>query len=75
MTLREALPSSEPPLSVSDMLSSQESTSSTMANHLHGLTSHYDEMAAALRDSEGGIEIGEEDLLGNYHEKHISNCN
>ena len=35
-----------------------------MANHLHGLASHYDEMTAALKDNETGIEIGEEDLLG-----------
>ena len=35
-----------------------------MANHLEGLTSHYDEMAAALRDKESGEEISEEDLQG-----------
>ena len=67
-TLREMVPQSESLLSVPDMLKAQESTSSTMANHLHGLTSHYDEMATALRDSEAGIEIGDEDFLGKFYD-------
>jgi autophagy-related protein 17 len=64
MTLRGALPRADLNLSVKDILISHESTNSTMANHLHGLTSHYDEMDAALKDSESGIVIGEEDLAG-----------
>ena len=37
-----------------------------MAQHLESLTSHYDQMAGALKDHEAGEEFGEEDLQGMY---------
>lgn len=35
-----------------------------MARHLESLATHYDQMAAALKDSEAGETYSEEDLQG-----------
>ena len=35
-----------------------------MAGHLESLASHYDQMAVALHDSEGGISYSEEEMQG-----------
>lgn len=63
-SLQDSVPKIEPLPSIHEIFNSQEIVTSNMANHLEGLTSHYDEMAAALRDKESGEEISEEDLQG-----------
>ena len=42
----------------------QAKTSTAMAGHLDSLTSHFDQMAAALRESEAGEVFSEDDLQG-----------
>ncbi|EJD06985.1 uncharacterized protein FOMMEDRAFT_165630, partial [Fomitiporia mediterranea MF3/22] len=61
--LQGALPTPGTIPSIREMFASQEVASTNMANHLEGLASHYDQMAAALKDKEAGLEINEDDLL------------
>ena len=58
-----------------DIFSSQEAISTDMANHLSGLTRHYDQMVQALHESEAGESFSEDDIQGEYmayHEKQYS---
>lgn len=50
--------------SIKDIFAKQESVSANMAHHLESLTSHYDQMAGALKDHEAGEEFLEDDLQG-----------
>jgi len=45
-----------------EIISSQEGISTSMANLLESLASHYDEMAKALKETESGEVFTEEDL-------------
>ncbi|KAF8517689.1 autophagy-related protein 17 [Hysterangium stoloniferum] len=57
--------SQEPSLkNMAILLRQQEDISTTMANHLESLAAHYDQMATALKEKEGGEELGEEDMEG-----------
>ncbi|KAH7884531.1 autophagy-related protein 17 [Phlebopus sp. FC_14] len=63
-SIRESLSlscSTAPP-SIGLALSAQEKTTTEMAERLESLTSHYEQMAGALHDSEAGIVFSEEDL-------------
>jgi autophagy-related protein 17 len=64
LSIRESLPSSSNMPSIEDILNAQRKTSELMARHLSSLTSHYEQMADALRISEAGETFGEEDLQG-----------
>lgn len=64
LSIRESLPSSSNMHSIEDILNAQRKTSELMARHLSSLTSHYEQMADALRISEAGETFGEEDLQG-----------
>lgn len=61
-SIRESLPSSSNVPSIEDMLNAQQQPSELMARHLSSLTSHYEQMADALKESEAGEIFGEEDL-------------
>lgn len=67
-TIRSSLPSSSSSNASADamrVLESEAEVSTHMAGLLESLASHYDAMAAALRESESGEgEFGEEDLQG-----------
>ena len=47
-----------------DILHTQESVGASMASHLESLASHYDQMKAALRDKDSGVEFSAEDMTG-----------
>jgi autophagy-related protein 17 len=49
---------------ISDILNSEEATSTTLAQHLESLAVHYDKISEALKDSEAGEPFEEEDLKG-----------
>jgi len=49
-------------ISIEEILESQAEVSTRMAIHLESLTSHYGQMAGALRESEAGEIFSEEDL-------------
>jgi autophagy-related protein 17 len=49
---------------IADILNSEESTSTTLAQHLESLAVHYDKISEALKDSEAGDPFEEEDLKG-----------
>ncbi|KAF8557452.1 hypothetical protein OG21DRAFT_1407161 [Imleria badia] len=61
-SIRDSLPVSNAPTPIESLLASQESTTTGMASHLESLTSHYDQMADALHDSEAGISHSEEEM-------------
>ncbi|KAG0705672.1 autophagy-related protein 17 [Suillus ampliporus] len=61
-SIRESLPSSNDVPSIEDILNAQQQPSELMARHLSSLTSHYEQMADALKESEAGEIFGEEDL-------------
>ncbi|KAI5120103.1 hypothetical protein M0805_002187 [Coniferiporia weirii] len=61
-SLRSSLPEVGILPPIRDVFSLQESVTTTMAKQLESLASHYEQMAAALRDKEAGMEFGEEDL-------------
>lgn len=63
-SIRESLPSSSNVPSIEDILNAQQQPSELMARHLSSLTSHYEQMADALKESEAGEIFGEEDLQG-----------
>lgn len=65
-SIRDSLPQiSEPPaVAVEEILATQDTMSTSMAAHLESLASHYDQMAAALRDGEAGEAFSDEDLQG-----------
>ena len=63
-SLRDALPPMQSVPSLAEVFSSQERLSTNMARHLESLASHYDQMAAALRDKEAGVLFSEDDLTG-----------
>jgi autophagy-related protein 17 len=60
--IENSLPTDAQSSNIIDMITSQESTSTVMAQHLESLAQHYDQMASALHDSEAGEDFGEEDL-------------
>ncbi|KAG5645529.1 hypothetical protein DXG03_005804 [Asterophora parasitica] len=67
-SIQDALPvlSPEPPMKFAEeVLAAQDVILTSMAAHLGSLTSHYDQMANALQDTEAGEEFSEEDLHGN----------
>ncbi|KAJ6607416.1 autophagy-related protein 17 [Mycena sp. CBHHK59/15] len=60
--IRESL-SDIPPLPAMDkLLTTQDGTITVMARHLESLAAHYDQMAAALHESEAGEAFSDEDL-------------
>ncbi|KAG2133664.1 autophagy-related protein 17 [Suillus bovinus] len=61
-SIRESLPSSSNVPSIEDILNAQQQPSELMARHLSSLTSHYEQMADALKESEAGEIFSEEDL-------------
>jgi autophagy-related protein 17 len=63
-TVKNSLPRPSPLPPIEKILSSQTDVSIEMARHLESLTAHYDQMAAALKDSEAGEIFSEEDLQG-----------
>lgn len=63
-SLKSQLPELSPIPSVRDVFATQENVTANMAKHLESLASHYDQMAAALRDKETGMVFNEEDLQG-----------
>jgi autophagy-related protein 17 len=63
-SIRESLPSSSDVPLIEDILNAQQQPSELMARHLSSLTSHYEQMADALKESEAGEIFGEEDLQG-----------
>lgn len=63
-SIRESLPSFNSVPSIESILGAQQETSELMASHLSSLTSHYEQMADALRTSEAGEIFSEEDLQG-----------
>lgn len=64
-TIRASLPSTDASADAMRALESQAEVSTHMAELLESLASHYDAMAAALRESESGEGgFGEEDLHG-----------
>ena len=65
-SLRNALAPGDDMTFIREILVSHEIMNTSMAKHIQGLTSHYDEMAGALKDSEAGIEIGGEDMTGSF---------
>lgn len=52
---------------VAENLTAQDTVSTAMAGHLESLTSHYDQMASALREGEAGEVFSDEDIAGRYH--------
>jgi len=64
-TVMSSLPQPGPLPPIDKILSSQMDVSIEMARHLESLAAHYDQMAAALKDSEAGESFSEEDLQGN----------
>lgn len=62
--VKSSLPQPSPLPPIDKILSSQMDVSIDMARHLESLTAHYDQMAAALKDSEAGETFSEEDLQG-----------
>lgn len=60
-----SLPQPSPLPQIDKILSSQMDVSIEMARRLESLASHYDQMAAALKDSEAGESFDEQDLQGN----------
>ena len=62
--VKSALPQPSPLPPIDKILSSQMDVSIDMARHLESLTAHYDQMAAALKDSEAGESFSEDDLQG-----------
>lgn len=46
------------------MFISQEIVTTNMAKHLEGLASHYEQMQAALKEKEAGLELNDDDMLG-----------
>ena len=64
-TIRASLPSTDASADAMRALESQAEVSTHMAGLLENLASHYDAMAAALRESENGEGVfGAEDLQG-----------
>jgi autophagy-related protein 17 len=49
---------------ITELLNSQEATTTALAEHLESLAVHYDKISEALKDSEAGEPFGEEDLQG-----------
>ncbi|KAF9790384.1 autophagy-related protein 17 [Thelephora terrestris] len=60
--VKSSLPQPSPLPSIEKILSSQADVSIEMARHLDSLTAHYDQMAAALKESEAGETFSEEDF-------------
>ncbi|TDL25651.1 hypothetical protein BD410DRAFT_784690 [Rickenella mellea] len=60
--IQACLPEVSPLPSMVDLFHAQEETSLSMARHLESLAAHYDQMAAALRDKESGVDFSEDDL-------------
>lgn len=63
-SITSQIPGPSSKVQVKDLFEKQEGVASNMANHLESLASHYDQMAAVLKDKEEGIEHSEEDLEG-----------
>ena len=65
-SIRASLPQSEEHTTriVEEVLAAQDMISTTMAQHLESLTSHYGQMATALQESEAGEAFSQEDLRG-----------
>jgi len=65
-SIRASLPQSEENTTgmVEEILAAQDTISTTMAQHLESLTSHYGQMATALQESEAGEAFSQEDLRG-----------
>jgi autophagy-related protein 17 len=64
-SLQALLPPPIPPPPLEPLLTEQESISTYMAEHLSSLTTHYDQMADALREEEeAGITLDEENMQG-----------
>jgi autophagy-related protein 17 len=57
-----SLPDIAPIPSIEQLLTSQDTLIVSMARHLESLAAHYDQMAGALRDSEGDDEFSDEDI-------------
>ena len=62
--VKNSLPQPSPLPPIEKILSSQADVSIEMARHLDSLTTHYDQMEVALKDSEAGEVFGEEDFQG-----------
>lgn len=62
--VKGSLPRPSPLPPIDKILSSQMDVSIDMARHLESLAAHFDQMAAALKDSEAGETFSEEDLQG-----------
>ena len=65
-TIKGSIPKPGPLPPIDKILSSQMDVSVDMAHRLESLAGHYDQMAAALKDSEAGESFSEEDLQGKY---------
>lgn len=63
--IKGSMPQQGPLPPIDKILSSQMDVSIDMASRLESLAAHYDQMAAALKDSEAGEVFSEEDLQGN----------
>jgi len=50
--------------SIEPIISTQNTTTTTMAKHLESLASHYEQMESALNVCEAGEELSKEDLRG-----------
>lgn len=46
------------------IFNTQDRVTTNMAKVLESLASHYEQMAAALKDKESGVQPSEDDLLG-----------
>lgn len=64
VAIKSSLPQPSPLPLIDKVLSSQMDVSIDMARHLESLAAHFDQMAAALKDSEAGEAFSEEDLQG-----------
>ncbi|KAJ7727313.1 autophagy-related protein 17 [Mycena maculata] len=60
--IRESLPDIPPLPAMDKLLATQDGTITLMARHLESLAAHYDQMAGALHESEGGEAFSDEDL-------------
>ncbi|KAJ7773175.1 autophagy-related protein 17 [Mycena metata] len=60
--IKESLPDVPPLPAMDKLLTTQDGTITVMARHLESLAAHYDQMAGALHESEGGEAFSEEDL-------------
>ena len=65
--IKTMVPVEVPLPSFKDVFSTEEDTSTKMAEELESLTHHYGNMQNALHDFEAGEEFEEEDMQGNEH--------